>query len=185
MSTNAQAAAREYARNHANESGGRSPSLATAMQRTLPARGRQRPRRRAHRPRRPPTLALRAAAMIEALDRQLEQGLRRLARRQPGCRALMRIGELTAPTILCELGDVTRLSASRKAVRCAGPRPQRQSREPRAVQRAGRSSGLLAGCASAAKRRVSWASTTAWTRSRRLSFWRMCVMCVLTVASLM
>jgi transposase len=30
------------------------------------------------------------------------------------------IGELTAPTILCELGDVTRLSASRRAVRCAG-----------------------------------------------------------------
>jgi transposase len=64
--------------------------------------------------------------MIEALDRQLaplEQSLRRLARRQPGCRALMShygIGELTAPTILCELGDVTRLSASRKAVRCAG-----------------------------------------------------------------
>jgi transposase len=28
--------------------------------------------------------------------------------------------ELTAPTILCGLGDVTRLSASRKAVRCAG-----------------------------------------------------------------
>jgi transposase len=65
-------------------------------------------------------------AMIEALDRQLgpiEQGLRQLARRQTGCRALMAhygIGELTAPTILCELGDVTRLSASRKAVRCAG-----------------------------------------------------------------
>jgi transposase len=65
-------------------------------------------------------------SMIEALDRQLapiEQSLRRLARRQPGCRALMGhygIGELTAPTILCELGDVTRLSASRKAVRCAG-----------------------------------------------------------------
>jgi transposase len=65
-------------------------------------------------------------AMIEALDRQLEpieQALRRLARRQTGCRALMRhygIGELTAPTILSELGDVTRLSASRKAVRCAG-----------------------------------------------------------------
>jgi transposase len=64
--------------------------------------------------------------MIEALDRQLaplEQRLRRLARRQPGCRALMAhygIGELTAPTILCELGDVTLLSASRKAVRCAG-----------------------------------------------------------------
>ena len=30
------------------------------------------------------------------------------------------IGELTAPTILCELGDVARLSASRQAVRCAG-----------------------------------------------------------------
>ena len=64
--------------------------------------------------------------VIEALDRQLaplEQSLRRLARRQTGCRALMThygIGELTAPTILRELGDVTRLSASRKAVRCAG-----------------------------------------------------------------
>jgi transposase len=30
------------------------------------------------------------------------------------------IGELTAPTILCELGDVQRLSSSRKAVRAAG-----------------------------------------------------------------
>jgi len=64
--------------------------------------------------------------MSEALDRQLaplERQLRQLARRQTGCRALMAhygIGELTAPTILCELGDVTRLSASRKAVRCAG-----------------------------------------------------------------
>ena len=50
--------------------------------------------------------------MIEALDRQLaplEHELRQLARRQTGCRALMAhygIGELTAPTILCELGDV-------------------------------------------------------------------------------
>jgi transposase len=67
-----------------------------------------------------------ALALIEALDRQLaplEAELRLFARRQPGCRALMRhygIGELTAPTILCELGDVSRLSASRKAVRCAG-----------------------------------------------------------------
>ncbi len=67
-----------------------------------------------------------ALAMIAALDRQLapiELELRRLARRQPGCRALMAhygIGELTAPTILCELGDVSRLSAARQAVRCAG-----------------------------------------------------------------
>lgn len=65
-------------------------------------------------------------AMIDALERQvapLEREIRRLARRQRGCRALMRhfgIGELTAPTILCELGDVARLSASRKAVRCVG-----------------------------------------------------------------
>jgi transposase len=67
-----------------------------------------------------------ALALVDALDRQLapiEQELRRLARRQPGCRALMGhfgIGELTAPMILCELGDVGRLSAARKAVRCAG-----------------------------------------------------------------
>lgn len=67
-----------------------------------------------------------ALSMVDALDRQLapiESQLRRLARRQRGCRALMNhfgIGELTAPIILCELGDVTRLSASRKAVRCAG-----------------------------------------------------------------
>jgi transposase len=67
-----------------------------------------------------------ALQMVDALDRQLaplEQELRRLARRQPGCLALQRhfgIGELTAPMILCELGDVARLSASRQAVRCAG-----------------------------------------------------------------
>ena len=59
-----------------------------------------------------------ALSLIEALDRQLaplEQGLRQLARRQAGCRALLAhygIGELTAPTILCELGDVTRLSGA-------------------------------------------------------------------------
>jgi transposase len=67
-----------------------------------------------------------ALAMIEAIDVQLaplERRLRRLARRQPGCQALMResgIGELIAPTILCELGDVARLSSSRKAVRMVG-----------------------------------------------------------------
>jgi transposase len=67
-----------------------------------------------------------ALAIVDALDRQLapiERELRQLARRQAGCQALMAhygVGELTAPVILCELGDVTRLSASRKAVRCAG-----------------------------------------------------------------
>ena len=64
--------------------------------------------------------------MIDALDAQLspvERELRRLARRQTDCHALMRlygIGELTSLVTLCELGDVGRLSASRKAVRLAG-----------------------------------------------------------------
>lgn len=67
-----------------------------------------------------------ALAMIDALDGQLaplERDLRRIARRQPGCRTLLAehgIGELTALTILSELGDVSRLSSSRKAVRAAG-----------------------------------------------------------------
>jgi transposase len=67
-----------------------------------------------------------ALALVDALDRQLgpiERELRALARRQTGCQALMAhygVGELTAPVILCELGDASRLSASRKAVRCAG-----------------------------------------------------------------
>src|SRR4051794_28775529 len=67
-----------------------------------------------------------ALAIIDELDRQLvvlERDLARLARRQIGCQALMRqygVGPITATTVLCELGDVTRLSASRKAVRCSG-----------------------------------------------------------------
>jgi transposase len=67
-----------------------------------------------------------ALAMIEAIDTQiapLERELRQLARRQTGCKALMGLygmGELTSLVTLCELGDVGRLSASRKAVRMAG-----------------------------------------------------------------
>jgi transposase len=67
-----------------------------------------------------------ALAMIDAIEAQigpLERELRQLARRQTGCRALMRLygmGELTSLVTLCELGDVRRLSASRKAVRMAG-----------------------------------------------------------------
>ena len=67
-----------------------------------------------------------ALALIEAIDAQLapiERRLRRLARAQPGCQALLResgIGELLAPTILCELGDVSQLSSSRKVVRAVG-----------------------------------------------------------------
>ncbi len=69
------------------------------------------------------TVALRLIEAIEAEIQPLERELRRLARGQAGCQALMRqygIGELTAPTILCELGDVQRLSSSRKAVRAVG-----------------------------------------------------------------
>jgi transposase len=67
-----------------------------------------------------------ALAMLDALDRQMapiEKQLRAYARRQTGCRALMAhygIGELTAVTILAELGDCTRFSSSRHAVRYAG-----------------------------------------------------------------
>jgi transposase len=67
-----------------------------------------------------------ALAMIDAVDGQLgplDRELRALARRQPGCRALMAhygIGALTAITILAELGDARRFSSSRHAVRYAG-----------------------------------------------------------------
>jgi transposase len=67
-----------------------------------------------------------ALAMIDALDAQaapITAELRRHARRQPGCRALMGlygVGELTAVAILAELGDTRRFSSSRQAVRYAG-----------------------------------------------------------------
>jgi transposase len=67
-----------------------------------------------------------ALAVIDALETQiapLDKDLRAYARRQPGCKALMAhygIGELTAVTILAELGDCTRFSSSRQAVRYAG-----------------------------------------------------------------
>jgi transposase len=68
-----------------------------------------------------------ALAMIDAFEAQLaplEQQLRRIANRQAGCQALQQqhfgVGPLTALPILCELGDVSRLSSSRKAVRMVG-----------------------------------------------------------------
>ena len=67
-----------------------------------------------------------ALAMIEALDVRLvplDKELRAFAARQPGCKALMRhygIGPLTSVTILAELGDASRFSSSREAVRYAG-----------------------------------------------------------------
>jgi transposase len=67
-----------------------------------------------------------ALEMIDALDAQsapITRQLRLYARRQAGCKALMGhygIGELTAVTILAELGDTRRFSSSRHAVRYAG-----------------------------------------------------------------
>ena len=67
-----------------------------------------------------------ALAVIDALDTQiapLDNELRAYARRQAGCKALMAhygIGPLVAVTILAELGDCTRFSSSRLAVRYAG-----------------------------------------------------------------
>jgi transposase len=67
-----------------------------------------------------------ALALIDAHDAQLvplDIELRDYAKRQPGCRALMRhygIGPLTSITILAELGDARRFGSSREAVRYAG-----------------------------------------------------------------
>jgi transposase len=67
-----------------------------------------------------------ALAMIDALEAQiapLDKELHAYARRQAGCKALMAhygIGPLVAVTILAELGDCTRFSSSRLAVRYAG-----------------------------------------------------------------
>ena len=64
--------------------------------------------------------------MIDTLEREIteiERSLRRVARHQAGCQALMTqfgVGELIALTLVTELGDVTRMSSSRKAVRFAG-----------------------------------------------------------------
>ena len=67
-----------------------------------------------------------ALFMVDTLGariHELELGLRRIARHQAGCQALMTqygVGELIALVTLTELGDVTRMSSSRKAVRFAG-----------------------------------------------------------------
>jgi transposase len=67
-----------------------------------------------------------ALAIIDALDIQLapmDARLRAFARHQPGCKTLLSqfgVGELTAVTILAELGDARRFSSSRDAVRFAG-----------------------------------------------------------------
>ena len=61
--------------------------------------------------------------MLEIQLTAIERDLRALARHQIGCRALMTqygMGELSALVTLVELGDVTRMHASRQAVRMAG-----------------------------------------------------------------
>jgi transposase len=80
---------------------------------TLPAAGREQL-----------TIAL---EIIDALDVQLvpfDRDLRAQARKQLGCRALIDqiygVGELTAVTILAELGDTRRFANSRDVVRYAG-----------------------------------------------------------------
>ena len=69
------------------------------------------------------TIALEVIDLLDAQLAELERDLRALARAQTGCQALMSqygMGELSALMTLCELGDVTRLHASRQAVRLAG-----------------------------------------------------------------
>jgi transposase len=67
-----------------------------------------------------------ALEIIDALHAQeapLTAELRAYAKRQNGCRALMKhygVGPLTAVTILAELGDARRFSSSRHAVRYSG-----------------------------------------------------------------
>jgi transposase len=68
-----------------------------------------------------------ALQMIDALDAQLpaiERQLRAYARRQPGCRELIRrhygIGELTSVAVLAELGDARRFSSSKHVIRYGG-----------------------------------------------------------------
>ena len=68
-----------------------------------------------------------ALSVIDVLDLELvpfDQALRAQARSQPGCRALIKaiygVGELTAITILAELGDTRRFPNSRDVVRYSG-----------------------------------------------------------------
>jgi transposase len=68
-----------------------------------------------------------ALRQIDGLDAELapiDQWLRTLARRQPGCRALVAahygVGAITAPTILAELGDARRFVGGDQVVRATG-----------------------------------------------------------------
>ena len=70
------------------------------------------------------TVGLGMIDAVEARITPLDKELRAYARRQAGCRALQAahygIGALTSVVILAELGDCTRFSSSREAVRYGG-----------------------------------------------------------------
>ena len=69
------------------------------------------------------TIALTLSDAHDAQLAPLDQQLRNYAKRQPGCRALMRhygVGPQVACAILAELGDTRRFSSSRQSVRFAG-----------------------------------------------------------------
>jgi transposase len=85
------------------------------------------------------TIALEMIDLLEIQIARIESEIRKLARRQTGCKALMTLygmGELTALITLTELGDVSRMHASRQAAsvrrdryRGAPLRPHRTRRE--------------------------------------------------------
>lgn len=73
-------------------------------------------------------IALRMIDMLDTQIHELERELRKIARHQAGCQALMTqfgVGELIALVTLTELGDVTRLSSSRK--QCGSPDRHRRA----------------------------------------------------------
>ncbi len=67
-----------------------------------------------------------ALRLLDHLDGELDilrREIESFARRQPGCRALQAqygVGAIRATALWCQLGDSTRFSASRKAVRASG-----------------------------------------------------------------
>lgn len=69
-------------------------------------------------------VALGQVDQLEATLKPIDRWLRAYARRQPGCRALIAnhygIGQITAPTIVAELGDVRRFRNGDAVVRYTG-----------------------------------------------------------------
>ena len=119
-----------------------------------------------------------ALAMIDAIEAQiapLDRELRAYARRQAGCKALMGhdgIGELVAVTILAELGDCTRFSSSRNAIRYVGMDiTVYQSDQHRAPGHLSRQADRAADgrCSRPLSQRADGAARTATTTARRSS----------------